>query len=84
MPAAASSTQIILPNGTALPIEAGNVSLHMPAEWAPHSGCWLAWPRRYDVWRDRARPAKRAFTEVINAIARFEPVTVIAHRQEVR
>ncbi|KAI8476561.1 MAG: hypothetical protein J3K34DRAFT_453147 [Monoraphidium minutum] len=50
----------------------------MPAEWAPHAGTWMAWPTRLDVWRAGAAPARAAFTDVILAIARFEPVTVIA------
>jgi agmatine/peptidylarginine deiminase len=48
------------------------------AEWAQHQGCWVAWPRRHDVWRAAAGPAKKAFTDVILAINRFEPVTVVA------
>ena len=47
----------------------------MPAEFAPHAGCWMLWPERPDNWR-RAAPAQRAFAEVAAAIARFEPVTV--------
>jgi agmatine deiminase len=50
----------------------------MPAEWAPHSGCWMAWPHRHDNWRERAGPAQRAFAEVAAAIAQSEPVTVAA------
>jgi len=48
----------------------------MPAEWAPHSGCWMLWPERPDNWRDGALPAQRAFADVASAIARFEPVSV--------
>ena len=48
----------------------------MPAEFAPHSGCWILWPERPDNWRGGAQPAQRAFTDVAAAIARFEPVTV--------
>jgi agmatine deiminase len=48
----------------------------MPAEWAPHAGCWMLWPERPDNWRDGALPAQRAFSEVAAAIARFEPVSV--------
>jgi agmatine deiminase len=48
----------------------------MPAEWAPHAGCWMLWPERPDNWREGALPAQRAFAEVAAAIARFEPVTV--------
>jgi agmatine deiminase len=49
---------------------------HMPAEFAPHRGCWLLWPERPDNWREGARPAQRAFAQVALAIAQFEPVTV--------
>ena len=48
----------------------------MPAETAPHAGCWMLWPERPDNWREGARPASQAFTAVAAAIARFEPVTV--------
>jgi agmatine deiminase len=48
----------------------------MPAEFAPHAGCWLLWPERPDNWREAARPAQLAFAEVAAAIARFEQVSV--------
>ena len=48
----------------------------MPAEWEPHSQTWLLWPVRTDTWRNGAKPAQQAFTELAKTIARFEPVTV--------
>ncbi len=51
---------------------------HMPAEWEPHAGTWMIWPERPDNWRLGAKPAQAAFTAVAAAIARFEPVTMIA------
>jgi len=48
----------------------------MPAEYAPHAGCWMLWPERPDNWREGAAPAQRAFAEVAAAISRFEPVSV--------
>ncbi len=48
----------------------------MPAEYAPHAGCWMLWPERPDNWRLGALPAQKAFTDVATAIARFEPVTM--------
>ncbi len=55
---------------------------HMPAEFAPHAGCWLLWPERPDNWRDAARPAQAAFAQVAGAIARFEPVSVGVSRTQ--
>ncbi|MGD0198433.1 MAG: agmatine deiminase [Solirubrobacteraceae bacterium] len=49
---------------------------HMPAEWQPHAGCWMAWPQRPDNWRLRAQPAQAAFAAVASAIAETEPVSV--------
>ncbi len=49
---------------------------HMPAESAPHAGCWMLWPERPDNWRRKALPAQAAFAAVATAISRFEPVTV--------
>ncbi len=48
----------------------------MPAESAPHAGCWMLWPERPDNWRRKAQPAQAAFAAVATAIARFEPVTM--------
>ena len=50
----------------------------MPAEWAPHARCWMAWPRPHAVWGDRLAAAKRGVARLAEAIARFEPVTMIA------
>ena len=48
----------------------------MPAEWAPHIGCWMLWPERSDNWRGGAKPAQHAFAAVAAAIVQGEPVTV--------
>ncbi len=57
---------------------------YMPAEWATHKQTWLVWPERTDNWRLGAKPAQLAFCAVIRAIARFEPVTVLASARQFR
>lgn len=54
----------------------------MPAEWEPHAGCWMIWPERPDNWRLGAKPAQAAFTEVADAISRFEPVTMLVSARQ--
>ncbi len=49
----------------------------MPAEWAPHSRCLMAWPTREALWQDRIEEARDAAIEVANTISHFEPVTMI-------
>lgn len=61
--------------------ETGKPAQHgywMPAEWEPHSHCWMGWPERPDNWRDHAVHAQRVFAKVATAISKFEPVTVCA------
>ncbi|NWF71099.1 MAG: agmatine deiminase [Chloroflexi bacterium] len=55
---------------------------HMPGEFEPHDGCWMLFPFRGDVWRQKAVPAQQAFVEIVKAVARFEPVTVGATREQ--
>lgn len=54
----------------------------MPAEFELHTGCWMLFPQRADVWRENAAPAQRAYAEIAAAISRFEPVTVGANREQ--
>ncbi len=50
----------------------------MPAEWAPHAGCWMAWPKRVELWREHLEEAREDYIRVARAIARFESVTMVA------
>lgn len=81
--AASADSVITLPNGKILPLGVHDIQLRMPGEFEAHDGCWMAWPRRTDVWRSNLGPAKKAFTDVVLAIGRFEPVTVVAHMEQV-
>jgi agmatine deiminase len=46
----------------------------MPAEWAPHAGCLMAWPSRPELWGHRLADAIHDYAAVARAIASFEPV----------
>lgn len=50
----------------------------MPAEWAPHAGCWMAWPKRAELWREHLAGAREDYVRVAQAIAAHEPLTMIA------
>ncbi len=56
---------------------------HMPAEWAAHDRCWMAWPCRTQSWGGELAGARQAFAAVAGAIAAFEPVTMIANAADV-
>jgi agmatine deiminase len=54
----------------------------MPAEWAPHAGCWMAWPTRRELWGEHLDGARADHARVARTIARFEPVTMVANTDE--
>lgn len=62
------------------PVERG---LFMPAEWAPHRRCWMAWPCREECWGRQLEEAREATAEVAQAIAAFEPVTMVCNPEHV-
>ncbi|EPS63668.1 hypothetical protein M569_11111, partial [Genlisea aurea] len=55
-----------------------DLGFRMPAEWEPHSQCWMGWPERGDNWRDNGLHAQRAYARVAISISNYEPVSVCA------
>ncbi len=43
--------------------------LSMPAEWAPHRACWMAWPSHEGLWGSDLAGLRREFTELCRAIS---------------
>jgi agmatine deiminase len=64
------------------PLTPAAAGFHMPAEWAPHARSWMAWPCRVDLWNGREEAARQAFAAVAKAIARFEPLTMLARAED--
>jgi agmatine deiminase len=59
----------------------------MPAEGAPHERTWLAWPTTgYTLGSDpaSAEEARRTWAAVANAVAEFEPVSVMVDPRAAR
>ena len=52
---------------TATPADLGYM---MPAEWAPHAACWMAWPSLHLQW-ENLDEVERAYADVANAIDRI-------------
>jgi agmatine deiminase len=50
----------------------------MPAEFAPHERTIMGWPTRRELWTSELGQAKVDYAAVANAIAAFEPVTMVA------
>ncbi|MDJ0463743.1 agmatine deiminase family protein [Streptomyces sp. H27-C3] len=50
----------------------------MPAEWAEHEACLMAWPTRQELWGPVYDRALGEYAAVARAISAFEPVIMIA------
>jgi agmatine deiminase len=50
----------------------------MPAEWTAHERCVMAWPARTAMWKSQLATAKQEYAGVARAIARTEPVLMVA------
>lgn len=59
------------------PLTASAAGFTMPAEWAPHACCWMAWPASEAVWGDMLGQSQQGYADVANAIAAFEPVRML-------
>jgi len=57
----------------------------MPAEWAPHERTWMAWPSSGYTLGDteaEAMEARETWAAVANAVARFEPVSMLCEKDD--
>lgn len=54
----------------------------MPGEFEKHAGSYMLWPQRTDNWRNGAKPAQAAFTEVANTIGKYEPITMLVNHEQ--
>ena len=55
---------------------------HMPAEYEPHKGTILIWPKRPGSWIYGAKKAREAFADVICATAESETVYLLVEAEE--
>lgn len=50
----------------------------MPAEFEPHAATIICWPARDSLWGEHLEHGERATLEVVAAVARSEPVMLVA------
>lgn len=56
--------------------------MRAPAEWEPHERTAMGWPCRLELWGETIEQARADYAAVANAVAAFEPVTMIANPGE--
>jgi agmatine deiminase len=53
--------------------------IRLPAEWEPHERTLMGWPCRLELWGETINQARADYAAVANAVAAFEPVSMIAN-----
>ncbi len=59
-----------------------SLGYRMPAEWHPHTRCFMGWPCRIKTWGEGMATAKLAYAQVAKAIRQFEPVVMTARPED--
>jgi len=59
--------------------QAPGAGIRLPAEWERHERTLMGWPCRRELWNETIDQARADYATVANAIAEFEPVTMIAN-----
>jgi agmatine deiminase len=67
--------------GDQLPSSGGG--WRMPAEEDPHERTWMCWPSSDEVWGTDLASVQDAIVAIAQAIAGFEPVTMLARPEEI-
>lgn len=57
------------------------MTLRMPAEWELHERCLMAWSGP-EKWGKHLEAARRDYAEIANAIAAFEPLTMMVNADD--
>lgn len=51
----------------------------MPAEWAPHSATWLAWPHNPEDWPGKFQPIPWVYAEIMRHLSQVEEVHLLVN-----
>jgi agmatine deiminase len=72
-----------MPNTPPLPLETpARLGYHMPAEWEPHAGTWLAWPHNLDTWPGKFEPVPAIYVAMVRALREHEQVNICVNNGE--
>src|SRR6185369_12719502 len=54
-----------------------DLRFYMPAEWHPHAGTWLTWPKDPETWPGRVEQVQEIYLEFIAALTPHETVNLL-------
>ena len=54
-----------------------NDTYRMPAEWAPHSATWIAWPHNAEDWPGKFQPIPWVYCEIVRHLSNVEDIHIL-------
>lgn len=54
----------------------------MPAEWAPHSATWIAWPHNAEDWPGKFQPIPWVYADIVRHLSSLEDVHILVNSQD--
>jgi agmatine deiminase len=51
----------------------------MPAEWAPHTATWIAWPHNAEDWPGKFQPIPWVYAEIVRHLSSVEDVHILVN-----
>lgn len=51
----------------------------MPAEWAPHTATWIAWPHNPEDWPNKFQPIPWVYCEIVRHLSQMEDVHILVN-----
>lgn len=49
----------------------------MPAEWEPHAGTWISWPKKLETWPGKFEPIPPIWARMVRELAEGETVNIL-------
>jgi agmatine deiminase len=53
----------------------------MPAEWAPHSATWIAWPHNAEDWPGKFQPIPWVYAEIVRHLSCCEDIHILVNNE---
>lgn len=60
------------------------MTLRMPAEWAPHTATWLAWPHESSDWPGKFTPIPWLYGDIVRHLSHVERVRILVENEPAR
>lgn len=63
-------------------ITPSSLGYRMPAEWEPHEGTWLSWPKDPITWPEQLPQVEKIYAQMIEALSPHEKIFLLVNNEK--